>query len=170
MSTIYPFLIFFAAIILSYALTPTFIDMFEQCGRLTKNYKNEMIPQGTGIVFSLYFMLWYIIYVLLAGCCTLDTFLIQFAVISACFVGFIDDTLGSRNVLGLKGHFKSLFKGRLTTGALKAIVGLLVAYVTFFSHNLDIVIHTLIMAFLQTFFNLLDLRPGRAIKAYITAF
>ncbi len=173
MSTIYPFLIFFAAIILSYALTPTFIDMFEQCGRLTKNYKNEMIPQGTGIVFSLYFMLWYIIYVLLAGCCTLDTFLIQFAVISACFVGFIDDTLGSRNVLGLKGHFKSLFKGRLTTGALKAIVGLLVAYVISFSlatQPLDIVIHTLIMALFTNFFNLLDLRPGRAIKAYITAF
>ena len=44
-----------------------------------------------------------------------------FAVMS--FVGIIDDMLGGDRVKGLKGHLKSLFQRRLTTGGLKAVMG-----------------------------------------------
>jgi UDP-GlcNAc:undecaprenyl-phosphate GlcNAc-1-phosphate transferase len=81
--------------------------------------------------------------------------------------------LGARDVLGFKGHFKSLLKGRLTTGALKAIVGLLVSFIissSLTSNLFETVINTLIIALFTNFFNLLDLRPGRAIKVYFFAF
>jgi len=170
---VYGLLIFIAATIVSYAFAPAFINMFEKGGRLVKNYKGEMIPQGIGIIFSIYSLLWYILFLLLFNNNTTDTLLIQFAITAVCFIGFIDDMLGTRDVLGFKGHFKSLLRGRLTTGTLKAIIGLLVSFVislSITSNPLETVTNTLIIALLTNFFNLLDLRPGRAIKVYIFTF
>ena len=173
MLTIYVLLILVAAAFFSFALTPFFIEMFERSGRLVKNYRGEMIPQGIGIVFPLYSLLWYVLLTLIAKRSLLNALSIQFAITTICFIGFIDDMLGTRDVLGLKGHFKSLLKGRLTTGALKAVVGLLVVFVisiSFTSGFFEVIVNTLIIALFTNFFNLLDLRPGRAIKVYIIAF
>ncbi len=167
------FMIFISAAIVSYALTPAFIDLFERGGRLVKNYKGDMIPQGIGIMFPIHTLLWYTLFLLLFKNDSTNTLLVQFAITAASFIGFIDDMLGTRDVLGFKGHFKSLFTGRLTTGALKAIVGLLVSFIissNLTSNFLETVINTLTIALFTNFFNLLDLRPGRAIKVYIFSF
>lgn len=167
------FMIFISAAIVSYALTPAFIDLFERSGRLVKNYKGDMIPQGIGIMFPIYTLLWYTLFLLLFKHDSADALLLQFAITAASFIGFIDDMLGTRDVLGFKGHFKSLFTGRLTTGALKAIVGLLVSFIissTLTSNFSEAVISALTIALFTNFFNLLDLRPGRAIKVYIFSF
>ena len=70
----------------------------------------------------------------------------------------------------IKGHFKSLFKGELTTGGFKALfggfVGLVVS-VCISSSIVDIIVNTLIIALSTNLMNLFDLRPGRAIKAYL---
>ena len=173
MSTVYVSIIFIAAAIVSYAFTPAFIDMFEKGGRLVKNYKGDLVPQGIGIMFFVYYLLWYALYILFVRDTVSNALLIAFAITVACFIGFIDDMLGARDVLGFKGHFKNLIKGRLTTGALKAIVGLLIAFIAsrFIAFNLlATIINTLIIALSTNFFNLLDLRPGRAIKVYIFTF
>lgn len=173
MSTVYVSIIFIAAAIVSYAFTPAFIDMFEKGGRLVKNYKGDLVPQGIGIMFFVYYLLWYALYILFVRDTVSNALLIAFAITVACFIGFIDDMLGARDVLGFKGHFKSLINGRLTTGALKAIVGILVAFTAsrFITSNLlATIINTLIIALSTNFFNLLDLRPGRAIKIYIFTF
>lgn len=168
------FMIFFAAAIVSYALTPAFIDLFERGGRLVKNYKGDMIPQGIGIMFPIQTLLWSALFLLLLfKNDSANTLFVQFAITTASFIGFIDDMLGARDVLGFKGHFKSLFTGRLTTGALKAIVGLLVSFIissTLTSNFLETVVNTLTIALFTNFFNLLDLRPGRAIKVYVFSF
>lgn len=173
MSRLYVFIIFIAAAIFSNALTPAFIDLFKSSGRLVKNYKGEMIPQGIGIMFPIYYLLWYAFLKLFNESFMDNALLILFAITTVCFIGFIDDMLGTRDVLGLKGHFKSLLKGRLTTGALKAIVGLLLAFVLSFplaTTFIEVIVNTLIIALFTNFFNLLDLRPGRAIKVYIIIF
>jgi UDP-GlcNAc:undecaprenyl-phosphate GlcNAc-1-phosphate transferase len=173
LSRLYVFIIFIAAAIFSNALTPAFIDLFKSSGRLVKNYKGEMIPQGIGIMFPIYYLLWYAFLKLFNESFMDNALLILFAITTVCFIGFIDDMLGTRDVLGLKGHFKSLLKGRLTTGALKAIVGLLLAFVLSFplaTTFIEVIVNTLIIALFTNFFNLLDLRPGRAIKVYIIIF
>lgn len=173
MTTVYGFVIFITAAIVSYAFTPAFIDIFERGGKLVKNYKGQMIPQGIGIMFPIYTLLWYALYIVSAKNYYDNILLIQFSVTALCMIGFFDDMLGARDVLGLKGHFKSLLKGRLTTGALKAIIGLLVAFIislSLTSNLLETAVNTLIIALFTNFFNLLDLRPGRAIKVYIFSF
>ncbi|MDP3013473.1 MAG: hypothetical protein Q8M92_04475, partial [Candidatus Subteraquimicrobiales bacterium] len=81
-----------------------------------------------------------------------------------------DDLLGGRDAGGFKGHFKELFKGRLTTGALKAIGGGLISFyvVSFFSENIFLqVLNALLVALSINTFNLLDSRPGRAVKVFL---
>jgi UDP-N-acetylmuramyl pentapeptide phosphotransferase/UDP-N-acetylglucosamine-1-phosphate transferase len=173
LSTTFVLIVFIFAAIFSFAFTPAFIDIFERSGRLVKNYRGDMIAQGIGVMFPILSLLWYSLYIVLVKNYSFDMLLIQLAIIVACFIGFIDDMLGTRDVLGLKGHFKSLLKGRLTTGALKAMIGLLVAFIISFSCTsriTEIIVNTLIIALFTNFFNLLDLRPGRAIKVYIIAF
>jgi UDP-N-acetylmuramyl pentapeptide phosphotransferase/UDP-N-acetylglucosamine-1-phosphate transferase len=87
------------------------------------------------------------------------------------FAGVLDDIIGNRDVSGLKGHFKSLLKGNLTTGGFKALFGGFVGVIISIaiSKNIgDIIINTLIIALSTNLMNLLDLRPGRAIKVYIS--
>ena len=79
-------------------------------------------------------------------------------------------TIGNRDVSGLKGHFKSLFKGKLTTGGFKALFGGFVGLIisVCISKNIaDIIVNTLVIALSTNLMNLFDLRPGRAIKVYL---
>ena len=96
---------------------------------LQKIYKGELIPYGIGIAFVSLLLPWYAIYLIITKLNLLEIiYLINILILSMAFfaeslIGFFDDMVGSRDTLGLKGHFKALLSGRLTTGALKAIVG-----------------------------------------------
>ena len=141
----------------TYFMIPLFKSMLVNGNVIRPNYKNEMIPVGMGIVF----LPMIIINSIILGYITMNTIWA---------VGALDDLIGNRNVSGLKGHFKSLFKGELTTGGFKALfggfVGLVVS-VCISSSIVDIIVNTLIIALSTNLMNLFDLRPGRAIKAYL---
>ena len=100
--------------------------------------------------------------------------------------GFIDDLDGGAHdgdtpAKGLKGHLSALARGRVTTGAVKIAVigsGALVAGVLLARHRgaataprrlpataLDAAVSALTIASWADVHNLLDLRPGRALKA-----
>lgn len=88
-----------------------------------------------------------------------------------CILGAIDDVWGSREVGGFKGHFKKLFQEhKLTTGALKAFGGGIVALIAawHFSEGdiLRFLIGSLLIALTTNTINILDLRPGRASAAF----
>ena len=131
-----------------------------------------MIPVSMGIVFLPMII---INGILLAYTTTkhqnlIYLFMFMFGMISMFFAGVLDDIVGNRDVSGLKGHFKSLLKGKLTTGGFKALFGGFVGIVISIgvSTNIgNIIINTLIIALSTNLMNLLDLRPGRAIKAYL---
>lgn len=156
--------------------TPYFIDMFQRSNQLKKNFQGELIPQGIGILFVLCSLPWYALY-LVAAKLYLNTtadiptvLLLYLAFLAVSLLGFADDMLGSRNVSGLKGHFRALLSGQLTTGALKALGGLLVAFMIsslWFDSLGEIIVSTLVLALFTNLLNLLDLRPGRAIKFYL---
>ena len=169
----------------TYFMIPLFKSMLVNGNVIRPNYKNEMIPVGMGIVF----LPMIIINSIILGFVTLNNIwfvsssnynlnivwllclaLYIFSIMAMFFAGALDDLIGNRNVSGLKGHFKSLFKGELTTGGFKALfggfVGLVVS-VCISSSIVDIIVNTLIIALSTNLMNLFDLRPGRAIKDYL---
>ncbi len=169
----------------TYFMIPLFKSMLVNGNVIRPNYKNEMIPVGMGIVF----LPMIIINSIILGFVTLNNIwfvsssnynlnivwllclaLYIFSMMAMFFACALDDLIGNRNVSGLKGHFKSLFKGELTTGGFKALfggfVGLVVS-VCISSSIVDIIVNTLIIALSTNLMNLFDLRPGRAIKAYL---
>jgi len=102
-------------------------------------------------------------------------------------IGLIDDQFGSASAKGLKGHLDQLRHGRVTTGALKIAgltLGALVAaagesqgepatgqlgpdapLASRSRRVTTLAVNTVLVAGLSNLINLLDLRPGRALKA-----
>ena len=156
----------------TYAIIPLFRSLLIESNVLRPNYKKDMIPVSMGIVFLPILIINAII---LAYFTTnfkdmLHIFIFLFGLVSMFFAGILDDIIGNRDVSGLKGHFKSLLNGKLTTGGFKALFGGFIGLVISIaiSKNIyDIVINTLIIALSTNLMNLLDLRPGRAIKGYL---
>lgn len=150
------------------------------------NYRGEKIPTAVGIIFPaalLFYIPW------LAGITDngyegLFDFGIQAnrlwaalfaaaAIVS--FLGLLDDLYGGGAEKGFGGHISALLKGRLTTGMVKALGGGLVAlavawWVPVSSSPAQIIMDAFIIALSINVFNLLDLRPGRALKAYFIIF
>ena len=145
------------------------LRMLKETGAVRKNYQGIDIPISVGLTFPLAMMLVFLVYLLLGRAAeSFAFFLLGMTVIS--FLGFIDDMLGQRDTLGFKGHFGALLQGRLTTGGLKALGGGFVAL--FIAISLggawwNVALNTLLMALFTNLMNLLDLRPGRAIKGYL---
>lgn len=156
----------------TYAIIPLFRSLLIESNVLRPNYKKDMIPVSMGIVFLPMLIINAII---LAYFTTnfkdmLHILIFLFGLVSMFFAGILDDIIGNRDVSGLKGHFKSLLNGKLTTGGFKALFGGFIGLVISIaiSKNIyDIVINTLIIALSTNLMNLLDLRPGRAIKGYL---
>lgn len=157
----------------TYAIIPLFKNLLIESNVLRPNYKKDMIPVSMGIVF----LPMIIINGIILAFFTQDyknllyLFMFIFGIISMFFAGVLDDIIGNRDVSGLKGHLKSLLKGSLTTGGFKALFGGFVGVIISIavSKNIgDIIINTLIIALSTNLMNLLDLRPGRAIKVYIS--
>ncbi|MGB9803307.1 hypothetical protein [Desulfofundulus sp.] len=166
--------ILFLAVLMGALLTrlflPGLVGMIVEAGFVRPNFRGEVIPLGAGLVFSLAdvgcIMLLYLFLPV-----QLQIFALAFCLAMAAFtcLGLVDDVWGSRATSGLKGHFKNLWQGRLTTGALKALAG---GALSFFLSALVgplvwIPVNTLTLALSVNAINLLDLRPGRAGKCFL---
>lgn len=98
-------------------------------------------------------------------------------VLGAMVFGLIDDVVGDSADRGFRGHLSALRQGRLTTGGLKLLgIGLLAAgtirpdttvgHDSLWSSIGVWVLQVLAIALTANLVNLMDLRPGRALKAY----
>lgn len=163
---------------------PFLAGLLERAGFTRVNYRGETIPTGAGLVFLLITPIWQMIGLLLSlGHYTLvNVFIFLFALIGLGMVGFLDDVLGSPDEKGFSGHFGALFQGKLTSGALKAIYGSIIALLTAAGLVLsgpelqktpsllvflEFLLNTALIALSTNLINLLDLRPGRAGKAFL---
>lgn len=85
-------------------------------------------------------------------------------------LGFLDDRYGSRSSRGFRGHLAALRKGKVTTGAIKAAGGVLLGFLGaawFGSSGTGVILDGLTIAVIANLLNLLDVRPGRATKAFL---
>ena len=109
----------------TYAVIPFFKNMLIASNVIRPNYKKDMIPVSMGLVFLPMIVINGIILAIFTTEYKnlLYLFMYIFGLIAMCLVGILDDIIGNRDVSGLKGHFKCLFKGNLTTGGFKALFG-----------------------------------------------
>jgi UDP-N-acetylmuramyl pentapeptide phosphotransferase/UDP-N-acetylglucosamine-1-phosphate transferase len=94
-------------------------------------------------------------------------FLVFFAGVGV--LGLMDDLLeGSGR--GLRGHARAVLRGEFSTGALKAAGTVSLAFfamaeITY--RDGDLIRGALVLILMTNLFNLLDLRPGRSVKAFV---
>lgn len=84
-------------------------------------------------------------------------------------IGYLDDSLGDNRMKGLKGHLEGIMEGYFSTGMLKLIITGVVGFIisgSYYHSFLDIIFHAILFCLCVNFINLLDLRPGRAIKGF----
>lgn len=100
--------------------------------------------------------------------------LVLLAVVGYALLGLVDDLVGDRRQQGFLGHGRALLRGELTTGGVKLIAGGALAFALVSAAARDdaarLVLDGLLVALAANLANLLDRRPGRAIKAAAAAY
>lgn len=181
------------SIVLTRATLPMLLRMLEDAGLVRPNYAGKPVPLGAGMIFTLIPLAsWALglvgggVYVTLfpAGwnepvrewleafdLPTHSLWAAFFLVGVMGFLGLMDDLLGSRANSGFRGHFRALLRERkLTTGAVKALGGgiaALLVSVLLAGNIWELLLDALVIALSANFINLLDLRPGRAVKWFL---
>lgn len=158
------------SILLTYIFLPFVKDMLTTSKVLCKNFKGEKIPNAMGIVFVFSHLITIGIIQMTIGFKDDFHFVYLLGFVFVGLIGLLDDLIGDKTIKGLKGHIKSLFQGRLTTGGIKAFLGLFIALIvsSYISYGLvDFLVNGLIIGLFTNLINLFDLRPGRAVKTFI---
>ncbi len=152
---------------------PLLIRIIAAAGHVGYNYRGDRIPVSVGVLFFI------VPSVLLLGALNVHPDGAYLGLVPAfvmvtggmSFLGLIDDLYGSRRATGLRGHLRRLLHGEFTTGALKAIGGLVIAFVVSWAttptRGSEVLLNTLVIALAANALNLLDLRPGRAGKGFL---
>lgn len=85
-------------------------------------------------------------------------------------LGLADDAFSSAS-RGLRGHLRATLRGEFSTGALKAVgiagLALGTTYGAYGDDDARWLASALVLTLATNLFNLVDLRPGRAVKAYL---
>lgn len=137
---------------------------------MTENYRKKRIPSIGGIAY---------IPLLLTASMLLSPLMpvfnaegMLFLSLMSCigFIGLLDDLLGDKSTKGIKNHIKKTFGGTLTTGFLKAFTGLVLSFIAsakISSGLLEFITNLFVISLFTNTINLLDLRPGRAVKSFL---
>lgn len=139
--------------------------LVSSAGWFRENYAGLRIPNSFGLVFPI---TW-----LVAQPFSRDRESYPVALmltLTWALLGLLDDLYGSRGARGFQGHVRALLRGRLTTGGAKLLIGggvsLLAGWFVSRGSWPFAILNGLLIALCTNFLNLLDLRPGRALKAF----
>lgn len=162
--------------LLALALAPALLHGLRDGGHLRENYRKRMLPFPFGLLIALAAPAALIALVPLQRLASVRVLYPQAQAIvvytlGVALLGLLDDLLGDTlagGPRGWRGHAGALLRGRISTGAIKAAgtVGLaLYAASTLPLANARWLLAAAVLALATHAFNLLDLRPGRAVKA-----
>lgn len=150
--------------------TLRFSELLVAGGAVRKNYAGKMIPTAAGLSVVASVSVTYLLAAVVRESARPELLGTLVLALGMSFLGFIDDLLGTRDTTGIKGHLSMLAKGKLTTGALKALggAGFALGFSLLFGGSFqDLVLNTLLIALCTNAVNLADLRPGRAVKIFL---
>jgi UDP-N-acetylmuramyl pentapeptide phosphotransferase/UDP-N-acetylglucosamine-1-phosphate transferase len=176
-----PFLLALASAAL---IAPALLRMLLAGGHTRPNYRERRLPFPFGVLVLAAALLALVPLMLLDVLATAHVFHSELAPIAiyalgVLALGLLDDAFGERAAAGAgseralargwRGHGAALLRGELSTGALKAAGSLGLALLTMsmltLSHGRWL-LATAVLVLATNAFNLLDLRPGRAVKAF----
>lgn len=142
-------------------------------GALRENYRGEKIPTAGGLLFPLALLLLWVgagLFFPASGVYSPSFTLFLLALTLVSLVSLVDDLLGLREPLGLKGHgLYFLTRKELSGGLLKVlgIGGMALGVTPRFSLGTgEILLNTFLLALSANALNLFDRRPGRALKVF----
>lgn len=144
---------------------PKALHVVRAAGFVRPNFRGDLVPASAGVVIALVYtsalLLWQAV---LPG--TLPVQLALSATAMA-LVGFVDDVWGDSATRGFVSHVRLLLRGGLSTGGVKAVFGAVVAAAAARGAGgglLTTLLGGLVIALAANTVNLLDVRPGRALK------
>jgi UDP-GlcNAc:undecaprenyl-phosphate/decaprenyl-phosphate GlcNAc-1-phosphate transferase len=166
-----------ASLVAAAAITPTTVRGLTAQGMVRDNYRGVRVAFPAGVALVVPAMAALVVAAPLYELVDVDVLqpgvgLALIYVFGVGFLGLMDDLLGSEpgQPRGWRGHFRALGAGRLSTGVVKALGALGLALLVAANPVLDAGAYLLSAAVLvlaTNVFNLVDLRPGRAGKAFI---
>jgi len=128
------------------------------------NYRGLQIPTSFGLVFVIVWLFGSLFLPDTVGLAAMPLVLVW------AVLGLLDDHFSSQT-RGFRGHLSALARGKFTTGAAKLIFGggvsLLAAWLAVRGGIFQTLLDGLIIALCTNALNLLDLRPGRALKGFL---
>lgn len=152
-------------------IAPSLVRFLATGGHVRENYRGAMVPCPLGLIIVAATTLALAPLALLNGLFGLDTLDITapFLVFGVALLGAIDDAYAGSS-RGWRGHVGALAKGSFSTGMLKAAgtLGLALAWSALTQDGVvRFLLVTLVLVLTTNIFNLLDLRPGRSVKAFV---
>ncbi len=175
-----PFLI---ALLSAAILAPMLLRALREAGHTRLNYRRRALPFPFGVLTLAAALLALIPLTLLQRLASTQVFhpeLLPIAVyaLGVLALGLLDDTLARESSgedarppqRGWRGHGAALLRGELSTGALKAVgsLGLALLAMSYLGlSNARWLLAAGVLVLATNVFNLLDLRPGRATKAFV---
>ncbi len=177
-----PFLI---ALVSAAVLAPALLRALSDGGHTRANYRDRALPFPFGVLTLAAALLALIPLVVLQRLASAHIFapeLLPIAVyaLGVLALGLLDDTLARESPdgdarpvqRGWRGHGAAALRGELSTGALKAVGSLGLALLAMSYRGLGLsngrwLLAAGVLVLATNVFNLLDLRPGRATKAFV---
>jgi UDP-N-acetylmuramyl pentapeptide phosphotransferase/UDP-N-acetylglucosamine-1-phosphate transferase len=166
-----------ASLVAAAAITPTTVRALAAQGMVRENYRGAPVAFPAGLTIPIAATVAMVALGPLYEYVSKDTLpdgigIALVFVFGVAALGLIDDLAGSAagQPRGWRGHFGALRRGDLSTGVFKAVgvLGLSLAVAALLVAERDHYLLTAAVLVLATnVFNLIDLRPGRAIKAFL---
>ena len=165
---------FVFSLLVAVVLAPLALRALTDAGMLGENYRGARLPVPIGVVIVPAALIALIPVTLLARLTTLDIFPNDLSLVIAfvpgvALLGLLDDVL-SGSSRGWRGHAQTALAGGFSSGLLKAAGTLGLALLVASSlpgSDTDFLIAAAVLVLATNAFNLLDLRPGRSVKAFV---
>ncbi|OGO78810.1 MAG: hypothetical protein A2Y23_12615 [Clostridiales bacterium GWB2_37_7] len=163
------FLLIFTVLIARKSITLS-LKLLKEAGCVMENYRGNEVVFGMGIAFiPIIISSELLVFLMYSNQLYIHVFYL-FAICAIGFAGLLDDLIGNRKIKGLKNHITSFFRGQLTTGFIKAFIGVtssIIISIGISMNILDFTLNIFNMALFTNALNLMDLRPGRCIKIFL---
>jgi len=165
---------FVLSLLAALVLTPPVLARLVEAGATRENYRGRLLPVPLGVVIVPAALVALVVLAPLERIGDADVFPDNFGLVllfvpGVALLGLVDDMLAGAG-RGWRGHTGDVLSGALSTGALKAVGTLGLALLVASSlpgSNAEYLLAAAVLVLSTNVFNLLDLRPGRSVKAFV---